>query len=331
MKRILLLTALSLLLELSGCGAEKQTNKNKDVAAPLAKGAGEKSQASGAAEYTIKFKYKDIYKDSSAGDVAHVTNTITSQATMKTIDTAGKILKEQHSKDSETFVYTQTILEKPDKDKPPTRVRRQYERAEKKDGDKTTRMGFHGKTVLIEKKDSKWRFRFEGGPELALEDTMTVYRDFHADEMEREEEEALKMLLPKKPVKVGETWPLDAEAIAKRREKALLFGLDPTKAVGRGKLQRVYQQDGRQFGVLEFTVDTPIVAIGKDKADEGSRLSQKVTLDGCIDGTSGTLSTTIEENTTVNATLTEAGVKKDKLTWDQQVKGQMIRKDLSKK
>jgi hypothetical protein len=251
--------------------------------------------------------------------------------TAKTTGTDGKILKEDHSKGSATFVYTQTILEKPDKDKPPTRLRRQYERAKKKDGDKTTRMGFHGKTVLIEMKDGKWQFRFEGGPELALEDAMIVYSDFHDHKTVGEEEDALKMLLPKKPVKVGETWTLDAETIAKRREKALLFKLDSAKAVGKGKLQRVYLQDGCQFGVLEFTIDTPIRTMGTDKADEGSRFSQKITLDGCIDGTSGTLSTTLEENSTLSGELREAGVKKGKVTMDMQVKGQMIRKDLSKK
>lgn len=331
MKRILLLTAFALFLGLSGYGAQKQSSKNKDTPPP-APDAGEKVPASGGAEYPIKLKYKVIYEDSSAGDVAHLTETRSVRATIKTTDAAGKVVEEKHSNGSENFVYTQTILEKPDKDKPPTRVRRQYERAEKKDDDKTTRMGFHGKTVLIEKKEGKWHFRYEDGPELALEDTMMVYRDFHDHETVQGQADAHKMLLPKKPVKVGETWPLDAETIAKRREKALLFKLDAAKAVGKGKLQRVYRQDGCQFGVLQFTIDTPIRAMGSDKADEGSRFSQKMTLDGCIDGSSGSLSTTMEENTTVRGDLMEGGAKKKgKLTFEMQVKGQLIRKDLGKK
>jgi hypothetical protein len=327
----LLPTALGLLLGLSGCSSEKQTSKYKDAAALPVPVAAEISPAPGGAEYTIKFKYKDIYKDSSPGDVAHITDTKTTETTSKLTDADGKVLNDDNSKGSETFVYTQTILEKPDKHSPPTRVRRQYERAEKKDGDKTTRMAFHGKSVLIEKKAGKWRFHYENGPELALEDAIVVYRNFHDDETVREEEGLPKMLLPKRPVKVGETWPLDAETIAKKSEKALLFRLDPAKAAGSGKLQRVYQQDGRQFGVLEFTLDMPIAETGKDKADEGSRLSQKGTIDGCIDGTSGTLSVTDEASATINGTLTEAGVKKGKLMMDMKEKHQIICKDLTKK
>lgn len=264
MKHILRLTALGLMLGLTGCGAVKESTKNKGVAVLPARGESDKSLAPGSAEYTIKFKYKDIYKDSNPGDVAHIIEVRASEATLSTTHADGKILKEDHSKASETFVYTQTILEKPDKDKPPTRLRRQYERAEKKDGDKTTRMGFHGKTVLIEKKHGKWGFHYEDGPELALEDAVIVYRDFHHDETVAEEGGLTELQLPKKPVKVGETWPLDAVTIAKKSEKASLFPLDAAKAAGTGKLLRVYQQNGRQFGVLELTMDMPIAKIGND-------------------------------------------------------------------
>jgi hypothetical protein len=321
MKTLFVLTALGL-LGLSGCGAAREPSQNKDAAPAPPTSAGDESQAPGA-EYTMKFK------DITAGDVAHITETRTSESTSTATDATGKVLKEDHSSGGETFVYTQTILEKPDKSKTPTRVRRQYERAEKKSGDKTMPMGFHGKTVLIEKKGGKWRFQYEGGPELALADAMIVYRDFHEGGTSPEDQR--KRLLAKKPVKVGETWPLDAEAIARQREKALLFRLDPAKAVGRGKLQRAYQQNGHQFGVLEFTVDTPIVAIGKDKVDEGSRLSQKLSLDGCIDGTSGTLSITEEEKTNISGALTGGGGKSGKLTMNVQAKAQVTRKDLGKK
>lgn len=331
MNHTLLLTALGILVGFSGCGAAKDPGKNKGAAALPVKGEGDESPAPGGAEYTIRLKYKDIYKDSNPGDVAHITETKTSEATAKTTDAGGKILKEDHSKGGETFIYTQTILEKPDKDKPPTRVRRQYERAEKKDGDKTTRMSFHDKTVLIDKKDGKWRFQYEKGPELALADAIIVYRDFHDDQTVPEEGGLPEILLPKKPVRVGETWSLDAETLAKKSEQALLFRLDPAKAVGMGKLHRVYQQDGCQFGVLEFTRDTPIAAIGQDKADEGSRLSLKGTIDGCIDGTSGTLSVTDEKCASINGALTGAGGKKGKLMMDMKERKQIIRKDLTKK
>src|SRR5262249_52032126 len=162
-----------------------------------------RNRPSGDVEYTIQFK--DVTGIAGGqGDVTHITQSITSQLISKTTDATGKVLKEEYPRpDGETFVYTQTILEKPDKSKPPTRVRRQYERSEKKSGGKTTQLEFQGKTVLIEKKDGKWRFQFEGGSELALEDAMIVYRDFHDDETVPEDQ--IKRLLPKKPVKVGES------------------------------------------------------------------------------------------------------------------------------
>src|SRR5262249_8327216 len=154
-------------------------------------------------------------------------------------------------------------------------------------------------------------------------------RDFHDDETIPEDQ--IKKLLPKKPVKVGESWVLDAETIAKQLKQGLLFSLESEKAVGSGKLQRVYKQDNQQFGVLEFTIDAPVGAFGADKVDEGSRLTQKLTIEGCIDCSSGTVSNTIDVSTNISTALTEAGVKNGKLTVNMQLKGQLICKDLGKK
>src|SRR5262249_51140439 len=65
-------------------------------------------------------------------------------------------------------------------------------------------------------------------------------------------------LSPARPVKVGETWAVDASAVSDLLGKGAVLD----SASGEGKLIRVYEKDGKKFGVLELTVRLSLKALG---------------------------------------------------------------------
>src|SRR5262245_54471443 len=118
----------------------------------------------GPSEYTLKIKER------SRGDVEQVSFVNTVRRDMTAMADSGKVLKEQKTNYTETMVYTETILEKPDADKPATRRLREYETAQISEGEqRNLTLPYQGKTVLIEKKDGKWRYHVNNGPELTGE------------------------------------------------------------------------------------------------------------------------------------------------------------------
>jgi len=271
--------------------------------------------------YTIQLR------DVAAGEETHISLTSTSVVTTKVTDTGGKVIVDDKDESGDIFVYTQTTSERPNKDSPPTRARRQYEKAEETKKGQVKRFGFHDKPVLIEKKGDKWEFRYEGGAELPLEDSIVVYRDF--DDTSPAKKDPVQEMLPKNPVKVGETWSLNAEAVAKLLPITSICTLDAAKATGTGKLLRVYKQGERQCGVMEFTLTFPVTRVFADMVNEGSRISVKITVDGCIDGTSPAVSVTDEGNLTYHLSSTEGA--KDTTTMIAQGTRQFVRKDVVKK
>lgn len=91
-------------------------------------------------------------------------------------------------------------------------------------------------------------------------------------------------ITPKKPVKVGETWAIDAASWVKREDAEIV----PKNAFA--SLTRVYRKEGHLYGVVEakaeFEVKSLTVQGRKMKLQPGSRIIMKSVRDGCIDGTS---------------------------------------------
>src|SRR5207253_621694 len=97
---------------------------------------------------------------------------------------------------------------------------------------------------------------------------------------------------PKKPVKIGESWPLDMAAL-KALGGDVPFPIDEKKGKMTGKLTRAYTKDGKQWGVIALDFDLVIDSAaaapppGKGKAAGGSTtgtLKITGTLDAVIDG-----------------------------------------------
>lgn len=213
-------------------------------------------------------------------------STIRSQSKGDNLDGKSLVKTTKTEKEAE---YRQTVLEIPEGQKNPSRLRRQYDKAESKVGDKKVILPYQNKSVLIEKnKDGPFRFRIEGGPELTGKDADSLDTEFNwtsADPWA-----STTAFLPKKAVRVGETWKFDPAFFLKspKPDKTTVF--NEAKAEATAKLVRAYRKGGRQFGVVEIWVEAPIkeLKVGSEKLTVvDGKLICSVTLDCCIDGGSG--------------------------------------------
>src|SRR5439155_714677 len=129
-------------------------------------------------------------------------------------DPAGNTLDDRAQKTSEVNRYREEVLEK-EPGRRATRLRRQYEKAQARTDDQAETLPYQGKTVLIEKKGDKYRFRIEGGAELTGKDARFLDKEFNAKGRTEDESQLEKLFLPDKAVPVGASWKLDLERIAK--------------------------------------------------------------------------------------------------------------------
>src|SRR5262249_57996796 len=106
---------------------------------------------------------------------------------------SGKSVQNQAQKTAQRFVYRDTILEKRPQDKRPTRLEREYERAEIAVPGKTQPFAYQGRTILIEKQEGVYRFHIKGGEELSEQDAFYLHREFNDAQPGKIDEE---MFLP---------------------------------------------------------------------------------------------------------------------------------------
>ena len=91
-------------------------------------------------------------------------------------------------------------------------------------------------------------------------------------------------MLPPHPVRVGESWNINAATWIKRDDIELRV------ARAHSTLTKVYRKDNRLFGVIETRVEVDLrsmTVIGRKLAMQpGSRIIMRSSMDACIDGTS---------------------------------------------
>jgi hypothetical protein len=197
---------------------------------------------------------------------------------------AGKATEEKFTRD---LLFLETVVERPAAAKMPSKVKRVYEKAALTnfmDGiaGAAKPQSYHGKTVLIEKKQAAYEFRIEGGD--AFKDP-ALDNEFNGGQQESHK----RLFVPSQPVAVGGTWKVDTTPLLhgfKSDEKVTV-----KKAEGTGKLVKAYKKDGRQFGVIETAIAMEFTVEVKeaDPKTKGTlsatqKLTMKVTFEGCVDG-----------------------------------------------
>ncbi|HZT83543.1 MAG TPA: hypothetical protein VFA26_25155, partial [Gemmataceae bacterium] len=254
-------------------------------------------------------------------------------ATRLTDPEGKKALKEDAKQETKKVAYKATILEKPEGAQRPTKLTRTYEKARVTAGGKERTLPYEGKSVLIEKKGDRYQFKIEGGEELTGKDAEELNKEFNRKD-NTDTEELKKLLIPKAPVAAGGTWKLDMAAVAKELSKGGGPVIDASKAKGTGKLVKAYRKDGKQYGVMEFDLDLPVteMPIGPMTLplEAGSKLTIRMTVDGCIDGTDFSYRMKGDLGMKLSGVLKKDDTPVAKLFLDMRITGDESRKELAK-
>jgi hypothetical protein len=225
-------------------------------------------------------------KERGEGEAALIKKKETTNTKVKVTDGKGNVVVDRTETKTELQEYTETILKRQD-GKLPTKLERAYSKAQTTQDDKTSDGPLHGKTVLIEKKGEKYTFTYKDGTEVTDKALEALARSF--EKKSEESAEIEKMVLPKGPVKVGQSWKIDMPKIVAEFAKQGEMALDADKATGNGTLVKAYKKNGQQYGEMKFKMEMPVMSIGKGnqqlKFMAGAKIAMDLTLDGCIDGT----------------------------------------------
>jgi len=215
-----------------------------------------------------------------------VRNSVEVEAT-KVVDNAGAVLDDKKKTTKLDSVFDEKIVERPAGKRRATSLIRTYVKATAEVDGEAKVLPYQGKTVLIEKKDGKFRFSYEGGAALKEEEAHWLDKEFNKD-ADSDDFDFEALLLPLNPVKTGENWKIGMEPILKQLTKDTKLTADPDKSTGTGKLLKVSKQDGHQYGEWQFKVEFALKtaqAPGMEiKLAPGALLVLEGTYKGCIDG-----------------------------------------------
>lgn len=234
-----------------------------------------------AADDTYLIKIKERGK----GSTINVKRSDTIDAWTKILNpSSGKVIEEEHVKDQNNFVFWEQLLERDARG--PTKLRRGYGTARTQSNDDKSVYGFEGKLVLIEKdkKTGAYGFRREDGKTLDDDDATFFEIEFNA----YSDTILGSASLPVKPVALKQIWQLKADQWIKDVERYIDdFEIDKSKSTALGQLTKVFEKDGRQYGVLLLHVELPVRVYKEGKKRiplKGAKLVFQETHEACIDG-----------------------------------------------
>lgn len=205
------------------------------------------------------------------------------RTTTRTIFIADDKREDKTEKSTKMVVYVAETLEVKAGEKKPIKSQRVYETAEETKDGKVTKLPLHGKTVVIEKKGDKYTFTYADGK--AVEGKAREELD---KELNKKDDDDLDDFIPKRPLKPGESWKMDAEKLVKSFNKdEEAFVVDTKKASGTGKLLEAYTFGGHKYGVYDLRIEFPITELGganKVPLKAGSKMTMHIVGEGNVDG-----------------------------------------------
>jgi len=243
--------------------------------------------------YTIKFAKP------TAGTVTVVDKQEKQDESNKITVLAQKMDKLEEKKNSAAVVYVETVLAVDKETSKPTKAKRTYKKLEIGRDGPPEKLGLEGKTVLIEKKGAEFQFSLEGGGEIAGKELDYLKKEF--DKKEDKNDLLEKAMMPKGPVKAGESWKVPVKDLIRlfaegEKGESMTFH-EGDKSSAQGKLVKAYQKDGKQFGVVEYTIQLAMKeALGGGVTvpfQPDGKIILVVTYDGCIDGTAPVYNSTM--------------------------------------
>jgi hypothetical protein len=216
--------------------------------------------------YTIKLK-----EHPGKGQVTKVTEKFREVTKFKVTGEDGKVVEEGEKVKGREQAFTEKILAVGEK--APSKVERTYGKASETFDRKTFTAPHQGRTITFTFAEGKARAVPAGDPPLP-EKLLTVLAGQAGEQLSRRKE----ALVPKKPVKVGESWTVSG------KQAASFIGVPASQAdrvKGKGKLLKAYKKGGKQWGTLELTFQVPIPS-----KDRTVMATTTLTVDTAIDASS---------------------------------------------
>jgi hypothetical protein len=256
----------------------------------------------GAADETYTLKFKDLGK----GEVGSYDVTENNDLFIRILNSDNVSVFDQKIKIRLKLVFWEKILEKSE-GKPTTQTRRGYGESRFTLDKDTTTLPVEGKRVTINRNGGKITFNIDGVNQIDGKQAEMLEREF-------DDPVNLTPYLPGKPIKVKQTWQFDAKPFANDLAKSIRdISFNVSKAEGIGKLNEVYEKEGRRFGKVTNHIEVPVTAINlpgkRIPLAKSDKLVIQVNYDCCIDGSAhvGSYKSTPYISTTAN--ISEKGTK----------------------
>lgn len=240
------------------------------------------------------YDLKALQPKAQVGQKAEYARKDTKKSTLK-VKVGGKTVKNDAEESETTFKYVAEVLEV--EDRKPSKQRITFSKAMKDlGGENGPAWSFVGKALLVSRdKDGIFHCEREDGEEMSEEDIAGVLEGL--DEKKEKKKDKLSgedLFLPDKPVKVGESWKPDMEAMAKdfaggdddefdMDESHCEFTLDSVETVDGVDFARVKghmhfvtsKMKGMELDPplpMDFDIDAT-TALGADSPDGGAEMS----------------------------------------------------------
>lgn len=233
--------------------------------------------AASAQEYAIKLA------KTGPGDQFQVKTDNAFDVEFKLLDAGGLAVMEKKEVKSHQFIFRETGVERGPGGGDLVKLKRTYKKAQRTKDDDRRALIFQGETVNIEKKGDAFRFQIDGGEAIEGDEAKELHEEFNKGAVGR----LFELFLPKKTVKLNESWTFDVGLLVKEFTKDEKIEIDAAKSTGAGKLVKAYQKDGQQYGVLELTITMPVTALindGNKTPTKQGKLVIKLEQDTRIDG-----------------------------------------------
>lgn len=229
--------------------------------------------------YTLKFY------EPKQGDVLKATQDGTMEGKM-TLNSGGKT-DEVPLKRGKARVFTiETLAKKPGE--PATKVQGTYEKWEDTIESGVTKSPLVGKTLVVAyPKEGKGKptFTVDGKPPTD-EQAAELAGEIKSDDDAAPQFKRVSGLLPARPLKVGDSWAIDADELAKSLAAKMNVKFDVKKSSLTGKLVKAATKDGVTTGSMSFDLKLVIneFTIGNESvtADRGSAVVFTVRYDDLV-------------------------------------------------
>src|SRR5262245_53671991 len=223
-----------------------------------------------AQEYAVKIKQPGL------GDKSQVKVQGNTDIQFKIVDDAGNAVMEAKENKTRKLSFSETGLERAPMGDQLVRIKRHYDHAERRVKGVRETLPYQGKNVLIEKKDGAFQFQIEDDERLEGKDAEELHEEFNKGGLRKMVTDAF---LPRKAVKLNEAWTFDWGMPARGRDGDGKIEVDDAKSRGSGKLTKAYQKDGKQFGVIELTLEFPLTMFIGDDGTKHTVKNSKIVIE----------------------------------------------------